>query len=244
MSCKWLIHYYFSFVFCLFVFHVSLNPVDRRAWWAIVHRVTRSQTRLKWLSTRAHVDSRPYERYYLGCWIFLYAYKYSWALFWFWDPICSCWVLFWSFVSRTTAAFTVRLIFPMVVVRHLSVLLNALWIKRFSPLTVGAGTTPGLLWLLGTVSSHSFESLPQVQVISSCTCPNHPMAEWASADPWCSLDSLLLFAPLPSPSTLASPDPQLPRQLMRSVGPAQLPPPFLWPGNFLWAVNQAILEVN
>ena len=27
------------------------NPTDRGAWWATVHRVTKSQTRLKWLST-------------------------------------------------------------------------------------------------------------------------------------------------------------------------------------------------
>ena len=27
------------------------NPMDRRAWWAVVHRVTRSQTSLKRLST-------------------------------------------------------------------------------------------------------------------------------------------------------------------------------------------------
>ena len=29
------------------------NPVDRGAWWAAVHRVARSQTRLKQLSTHA-----------------------------------------------------------------------------------------------------------------------------------------------------------------------------------------------
>ena len=27
------------------------NPMDRGAWWATVHRVTKSQTQLKWLST-------------------------------------------------------------------------------------------------------------------------------------------------------------------------------------------------
>ena len=31
------------------------NPMDREAWWAIVHRVAKSQTRLKWLSTHARV---------------------------------------------------------------------------------------------------------------------------------------------------------------------------------------------
>ena len=29
------------------------NPVDRGAWWAAVHRVVQSQTRLKWLSMHA-----------------------------------------------------------------------------------------------------------------------------------------------------------------------------------------------
>ena len=28
------------------------NPIDREAWWAVVHRVTKSQTRLKQLSIR------------------------------------------------------------------------------------------------------------------------------------------------------------------------------------------------
>ena len=32
-------------------------PVERGAWWATVHRVTKSQTSLKWLSTRAQCVS-------------------------------------------------------------------------------------------------------------------------------------------------------------------------------------------
>ena len=31
------------------------NPMDRGAWWATVHRVTKSQTRLKQLSTHSHI---------------------------------------------------------------------------------------------------------------------------------------------------------------------------------------------
>ena len=31
------------------------NPVDRGAWWAAVHRVEQSWTRLKWLSTHARI---------------------------------------------------------------------------------------------------------------------------------------------------------------------------------------------
>ena len=31
------------------------NPTDRGAWWATVHRVTKSWTPLKWLSTHAQV---------------------------------------------------------------------------------------------------------------------------------------------------------------------------------------------
>ena len=38
------------------------NPMDRAAWWAIVHGVTKSPTRQKWLSTHARVS--------LGCEIF------------------------------------------------------------------------------------------------------------------------------------------------------------------------------
>ena len=32
------------------------TPTDRGAWWAMVHRVTKSQTWLKWLSSCAYVD--------------------------------------------------------------------------------------------------------------------------------------------------------------------------------------------
>ena len=34
------------------------NPMDRGAWWAMVHRVTKSQTQLKQLSTHnyKHID--------------------------------------------------------------------------------------------------------------------------------------------------------------------------------------------
>ena len=34
------------------------NPMDRRALWAIVHRVAKSQTRLKWLSKHTHKQVR------------------------------------------------------------------------------------------------------------------------------------------------------------------------------------------
>ena len=33
------------------------NPMDRRAWWAIVHRVTKSRTWLKWLSMHTGTQS-------------------------------------------------------------------------------------------------------------------------------------------------------------------------------------------
>ena len=32
------------------------NPMDREAWWATIHGVTKSQTRLKRLSTHARVE--------------------------------------------------------------------------------------------------------------------------------------------------------------------------------------------
>ena len=35
------------------------NPMDRGAWWAIIHRVAKSQTRLKRLSMHACEDSKP-----------------------------------------------------------------------------------------------------------------------------------------------------------------------------------------
>ena len=38
------------------------NPMNREAWWATVHRVTKSQTRLKRLRTHAQVFSGPYHQ--------------------------------------------------------------------------------------------------------------------------------------------------------------------------------------
>ena len=36
------------------------NPIDRRAWLATVHVVTKSQSRLEWLSAQAQKHSKPY----------------------------------------------------------------------------------------------------------------------------------------------------------------------------------------
>ena len=36
------------------------NPIDRRAWWAAVHRVAKSQTALKRLSKQASNVALPY----------------------------------------------------------------------------------------------------------------------------------------------------------------------------------------
>ena len=41
-ACKWMTNLFDS------------NPMDRRAWWATIHRVTKSQTRVKRLSIHAH----------------------------------------------------------------------------------------------------------------------------------------------------------------------------------------------
>ena len=39
------------------------NPMDRGSWWAIVHRVTKSRTQLKQLSTHMHVCSYSLDMY-------------------------------------------------------------------------------------------------------------------------------------------------------------------------------------
>ena len=36
------------------------NPMDRGDWWATVHRVTKSQTQLKWLSTHTYTINSRY----------------------------------------------------------------------------------------------------------------------------------------------------------------------------------------
>ena len=41
------------------------KPMDRRAWWAIVHRVTKSQTRLNaHTEMRTHTHTHTYKYYY------------------------------------------------------------------------------------------------------------------------------------------------------------------------------------
>ena len=36
------------------------NPMDRGAWWATIHRVTKSQTQLKWLRTHGRNENLLY----------------------------------------------------------------------------------------------------------------------------------------------------------------------------------------
>ena len=43
------------------------NPMDRGAWQATVHRVAKSRTRLKWLSTYAHMSGKDYEQMTMMC---------------------------------------------------------------------------------------------------------------------------------------------------------------------------------
>ena len=38
------------------------NPMNSRAWWATVHRATKSQTQLKWPSTKSLQDQPPLEK--------------------------------------------------------------------------------------------------------------------------------------------------------------------------------------
>ena len=45
------------------------NPMDRGTWWAVVHRITKSKTWLKWLSTQGankHCENPFWERDILG----------------------------------------------------------------------------------------------------------------------------------------------------------------------------------
>ena len=39
------------------------NPMDRGAWWPIVHRITKSQTQLKRLSTHRHTHTHTHTLY-------------------------------------------------------------------------------------------------------------------------------------------------------------------------------------
>ena len=43
------------------------DPMDRGTWQATVYRVAKSQTRLKWLSTHAHMSQKDYEQMTMMC---------------------------------------------------------------------------------------------------------------------------------------------------------------------------------
>ena len=65
------------------------NPIDRGAWRAAVHRVTKSQTRLKWLSMHACIDFRldwfwTKKKKILRLWHFL-DYKIECKISWWYD---------------------------------------------------------------------------------------------------------------------------------------------------------------
>ena len=53
------------------------NPMDREAWWAIVHGVTESQTRLKRLSTCAHARTRARTHTHTHIYIIIVTLLYS-----------------------------------------------------------------------------------------------------------------------------------------------------------------------
>jgi len=38
------------------------NSIDREVWWAIVHRLAKSQTRLKWLYKHTHAHTHTYQK--------------------------------------------------------------------------------------------------------------------------------------------------------------------------------------
>ena len=43
------------------------NPMDRGTWWAAVHRVAKSQRRLKWLSMHKNKHTHIHTQYFLTC---------------------------------------------------------------------------------------------------------------------------------------------------------------------------------
>ena len=52
------------------------NPMDRAAWWAAVHKFTKSQTQLKWLNTHTCIHICTY--------IHIYLYNQITLFFWIW----------------------------------------------------------------------------------------------------------------------------------------------------------------
>ena len=53
------------------------NPMDRGAWWATVHRVTKTWTQLKWLNTHAHKTLRNTQKIIMFQSLILTDFKYS-----------------------------------------------------------------------------------------------------------------------------------------------------------------------
>ena len=65
------------------------NPMDRGTWWAMVHRVIKSQTWLKWLSMHTHTNIKGWWllgvliiEIMKGCSMFLPVYKYVNTMNW------------------------------------------------------------------------------------------------------------------------------------------------------------------
>ena len=87
------------------------NPMDRGAWRATVHRVSKSQTRLKWLSTCVHSEILQFLSLHLlnAFWLLPNISNYDWnsyeclcsgfhlgisiQLIWTNTKYCDCWIL-------------------------------------------------------------------------------------------------------------------------------------------------------
>ena len=68
------------------------SPIDRGAWWAMVHRVTKSWTQLRWLNMHAYLIMINFKKSVLWVWILvnslLNIFKYSSSFNWYgWQPI-------------------------------------------------------------------------------------------------------------------------------------------------------------
>ena len=64
-------------------YHCLENPTDRGVWWATVHSVAKSRTRVKWFSTQAHAQYIRAKKW-MDEWYYIVIFvkvKISW---WYW----------------------------------------------------------------------------------------------------------------------------------------------------------------
>ena len=88
------------------------NPMDRGVWWAMVHRVAKSQTRLKWLSTYTQANKWQIQNWDSSLQIFRAKLIFPPCLFFFFPAPWALWDLSSPVTKDQTQALAVKALSP------------------------------------------------------------------------------------------------------------------------------------